>query len=249
MMYSTVLLSPHGWFLIFLRMLLLPLDELHGHQEFKRGIRKADKQASLQAMTQSYLEQKDRLFESTKCHPFKVNEKFTPRSLKRFHWSTCIPLQEYSEWMVRDKKNKIAEEQRMILEVPIWKSLVLSFFWFTLIHCKLSWITAAFGYRLIPLRVGFYPRLTSSKITSWRTSKRRWGFRVHVGSIFFFETLGPSCRLLGPKKKHKKKHKQKDINPNPIKTLLSTTILHLLMVKRCFQMISLDPPVRVDSKG
>lgn len=33
--------------------------------------------------------------------------------------------------MVRDKKNKIAEEQRMILEVPIWKSLVLSFF---LIH-------------------------------------------------------------------------------------------------------------------
>eukprot|EP00434_Breviolum_minutum_P037068 symbB.v1.2.032855.t1/scaffold4003.1/size46508/5 len=64
--------------------LLQEISDRKNYQEFKRGIRKADKQASLQAMTQSYLEQK-----------------------------------EYSEWMVRDKKNKIAEEQRMILEAHL----------------------------------------------------------------------------------------------------------------------------------
>ena len=249
MMYSTVLLSPHGWFLIFLRMLLLPLDELHGHQEFKRGIRKADKQASLQAMTQSYLEQKDRLFESTKCHPFKVNEKFTPRSLKRFHWSTCIPLQEYSEWMVRDKKNKIAEEQRMILEVPIWKSLVLSFF---LIHFD----------SLQALMDNCCFRLSAHTAAGWFLSKAHLeqnnfmaDFKAEVRfsgpcwlHVFFWD-FGSQLSTFGSQEETQKKHKQKDINPNPIKTLLSTTILHLLMVKRCFQMISLDPPVRVDSKG
>lgn len=39
--------------------LLQEISDRKNYQEFKRGIRKADKQASLQAMTQSYLEQKE----------------------------------------------------------------------------------------------------------------------------------------------------------------------------------------------
>lgn len=125
-------------------------------------------------------------------------------------------------FLSRNTRNGWFEIRRTrLLRSKGWSSRCLSgkvlfwvFFWFTLIHCKLSWITAAFGYRLIPLRVGFYPRLTSSKITSWRTSKRRWGFRVHVGSMFFFLRLWvPVVDFWVPrrntKKTQTKRHKSK----------------------------------------
>lgn len=73
--------------------LLQEINDRKNYQEFKRGIRKADKQAALQKMTQNYLEQK-----------------------------------EYSEWMVQDKKNKIAEEQRMILEAHLEQNNFISEF-------------------------------------------------------------------------------------------------------------------------